>query len=562
LVRCESLSDEFSQLVVDASIRIATDDAIHAQSREFDGMSQVRSDRVTALVPVLMLASFSLFWFSYTVADPDLWGHIRFGLDILRSGAVAQHDIYSYRTGSQPWINHEWLSEVIFARLYDVAGPAGLIAFKLVVSASIVGLCYWHLRRCDLSPVRSALLLILISVPFRMGLGTVRPQFFTYLATLVLLLLLQTATTERNRRLWALPLLFALWVNLHGGVLAGAGILGIWIMAKGANQLLADRGPWGPNLGGFVQLVLVAIACALALLLNPYGARLLIFLLRTATVPRPEISEWLPLELTSFPGLICLVLAAIGIIGFAFSRRRRTPESIVTLFATLLLTFMSNRHYPLFALTLIVAGGEHVADVWNRLVPALGAQTAASRGLTTASLAVAVLWLVLSFSRLSCIPINAQYFPFPARVVALLKQSGFRGNLAVPFTWGEYALWHLGPGVKVSIDGRRETVYSDAIYRETLDFEQGTGAWDSLLKSSATDLVLTHIGSPTANLMSRTDGWLPLYNDTFCVLFIRARHPSFDRIVAIPVPGLPDNGDRLCFPAPGPRQKIVPLQAP
>ena len=264
----------------------------------------------------------------------------------------------------------------------------------------------------------------------------------------------------------------------------------------------------------------------------------------------------------SLPGLICLVLAAIGIIGITFTCRRRTPEAMLTLFATLLLTFMSARHYPLFALTLIVAGGEHITDVWNRFVPALDSRSLASRGLTAVSLALALLWLALSFSRVSCIPINPQYFPFPARVVALLKQSGFRGNLAVPFTWGEYAIWHLGPRVKVSIDGRRETVYSDAVYRETLDFERGTGAWDALLKSSSTDLVLTHIGSPTANLMSHSDGWLPLYHDTFCVIFIRAHHPTLERILETPVPELPDNGDGLCFPAPGRRQKTVPLRRP
>ena len=525
-------------------------------------MSQSRSDRAIALGPAIMLASFSLFWFSYTVADPDLWGHVRFGLDILRSGSIARHDIYSYRTGSQLWINHEWLSEVIFASLYQAAGPTGLIAFKLVVGASIVGLCYRHLRRCGLAPFRTALLLILISVPFRMGLGTVRPQLFTYLSTLVLLLFLQTSTTPPRRWLWALPLLFAPWVNLHGGVLAGAGILAVWCMARGAPGLVAYRGRSGPDLGGIVQLAVVAVACVLALLLNPYGAGLLTFLLRTATVPRPEISEWTPLELMSLPGLICLVIVLIGFVGLAFSRRRRSPEAVLTLIATLLLTFMSNRHYPLFALTLIVAGGEHVADVWNRLMPALDSRRAMSRILAAASLAPALLWVALSLPRLTCILISAQYFPFPARAVALLKQSGFRGNLAVPFTWGEYAIWHLGPGVKVSIDGRRETVYSDEIYRETLDFERGTGAWDALLKSSATDLVLTHIGSPTANLMRGTDGWLPLYKDTFCVLFIRAGHPHLERIIAQPVPDLPDNGDGLCFPSPGQREKTRPRPSP
>src|SRR5262245_36222404 len=98
-------------------------------------MSQHQSHRAIALVPGVMLASFCLFWFSYTIADPDLWGHIRFGLDILQTGCVIQQDNYSYRTGSQPWINHEWLSEVIFASAYSSGGPAGLIAFKLIVSA-------------------------------------------------------------------------------------------------------------------------------------------------------------------------------------------------------------------------------------------------------------------------------------------------------------------------------------------------------------------------------------------------------------------------------------------
>jgi hypothetical protein len=523
-------------------------------------MSLTRHDRTVALVPAIVLASFSLFWFSYTIADPDLWGHLRFGLDILRTGTIVQKDVYSYRTGSQPWINHEWLSELLFASIYDSTGPRGLIVFKLIVSALIVGICFRHLCRFGLAPLRAAILVILISIPFRLGMGTVRPQLFTYLGTLVLMLCLQA--TAGMRRLWALPLLFALWVNLHGGVLAGIGILGVWLIANGADRLAGVRGRVGRNLGEFMHLAVIAVACALALLLNPFGVSLPIFLLRTATVPRSEISEWTPLELTSVPGVLCVILVVIGSVGLAFSRRRRAPEAILTLFVTLLLTLMSNRHYPLFALALIVMGGEHIADVWNRLVPTLEGGKVASRVLVAACLTLAIFWVALSFSRLSCIPINAQYFPFPCRAIALLKQSGFRGNLAVPFTWGEYALWHLGPGVKVSIDGRRETVYSEEIYRQTLDFERGTGVWDALLKSSVTDLVLAHNGSATANLMSRTDGWVPLYQDTFCVLFIRAGHPSLERIIATPVPNLPDNGEGLCFPSPGAREKTGVLHSP
>src|SRR5262249_12416763 len=154
-----------------------------------------------------------------------------------------------------------------------------------------------------------------------------------------------------------------------------------------------------------------------------------------------------------------------------------------------------------------------------------------------------------------CIRIEPFYFAFPARAVALLRHSHVHGNMAVPFDWGEYVIWHLGPGVKVSIDGRRETVYSDEAYRQSRDFASGTGAWDQLLKTGpATDLVLVPKEAPAVALLSRTTGWLPLYRDTFCVIFVREGLPDLDRILQASVPTLPDNGDGLCFPAPDDRR--------
>ncbi len=173
-----------------------------------------------------------------------------------------------------------------------------------------------------------------------------------------------------------------------------------------------------------------------------------------------------------------------------------------------------------------------------------------------------LLLIALSIPRFGCIRIEPYYFPFPARAVALLKQSGVRGNMAVPFDWGEYVIWHLGPGVKVSIDGRRETVYSDEVYRQSRDFERGTGRWDALLMSKpATDLVLTANGSPTANLLSRTEGWTALYQDTYALMFVRAGFPDLTRLLQTPVPALPDDGDKLCFPAPRISSGGAPLES-
>ncbi len=192
-----------------------------------------------------------------------------------------------------------------------------------------------------------------------------------------------------------------------------------------------------------------------------------------------------------------------------------------------------------------------MADVWNRWWQPSWFRFNQNRWIAVVILVLSLVLIGLSLPRFGCIRVDPFFFTFPARAVALLQQSGVRGNMAVPFDWGEYVIWHLGPGIKVSIDGRRETVYSDESYRQSRDFASGTGDWDALLKIAPTDLVLLPIGSLTANFLSRTGGWVPLYKDTCCILFVREGFPGLGPILQSPIPSFPDNGAGLCFPSPG-----------
>ena len=134
-----------------------------------------------------------------TSADADLWGHVRFGQDIIDAGGVPAVDGYSFTT-DQAWINHEWLAEVGMSLAYAAGGPLGLVVFAIL--AGIVPLT-----------------------------GTMRPQVFSLVCFSALLVVLASAKTA-PRRLWWLPPLFALWVNLHGGWVVGLGVLGVWSAAR------------------------------------------------------------------------------------------------------------------------------------------------------------------------------------------------------------------------------------------------------------------------------------------------------------------------------------------
>src|SRR5262245_65800037 len=82
---------------------------------------------IIALGLVAGLAGFSIG------ADPDLWGNVGFGLDVLRDRSLPAVDPYSF-TANLPWMNHEWLSEAMIAFVYQVGGTLGLALLKAALT--------------------------------------------------------------------------------------------------------------------------------------------------------------------------------------------------------------------------------------------------------------------------------------------------------------------------------------------------------------------------------------------------------------------------------------------
>jgi hypothetical protein len=456
----------------------------------------------------LVISAFALLS-SITVADADLWGHVRFGLDTLRAGTVIQVDPYSYLTTGQRWINHEWLAEVVFALAWTAAGAAGLIILKMTVGFLTTGLLYWHLLSLQLRLVRATILLLLLGSPLLFLFSSlVRPQIFTFLFFTLMLLIIRRADLGEYRWLWAAPLLLAFWANLHGGVLAGLGILCLWATL----HLLFHRQAWRQ----FIPPTLAGVAATLA---NPYGLDLLTFLLRTATVPRPEINDWQPLKLVSIFGLMYLLVLIVSFAGLALSRQPRRPVLLIIFGITALLPWMAIRHLPLFCIASLVLTGEHVGSAWNRALPQKQRDLRLSPWAASLPVTVAAA-LLLRGSTLNLHRIHTPADDMPMAVVALLKQSGVSGNLAAPYRWGEYIIWHLGPQIKVSMDGRRETVYSTAIYQQNMNFMFGVKDWDALLSQHWTDMTLVEKNAPDDNLLRLKPGWLMVFEDAKSALFV------------------------------------------
>lgn len=403
-----------------------------------------------------------------TFADPDLWGHVRFGLDILQAGQLSTHDPYSF-TQDVPWTNHEWLSELTAGWAYAHGGSAGLIALKAALTLSSSLLMAGALRDARDEWRWGPLALgAMGALPISY---TVRPQLWT----LFLMLALCRLLTAPPRYLWGIPALFLLWANVHGGWIVGLSVLAAWSVCA-----LLDRAGIEPR-----TLVTVLILSALATLVNPYGIGLWKFVLATVRLSRGEIQEWLPIWRDT-PSSWILWTCGVGFILLVCQRGAARPPLRHLAVAIMLMTASSwvNRIVPLSVPAAVVLLAPSIERQRRRPDPIPLARTAVDSGITL----VTVGFVAYASLFNGCIEVTGDWVP-DATAAASLRASDARGRIVTWFDWGEYAIWHLSPKLKVSFDGRRETIYSDRTIQTQFSIARGDAAGLAALQQMSPDYV-------------------------------------------------------------------------
>ena len=458
---------------------------------------------------------------SKTYADPDLWGHLQFGLDTIETGNIIQVDQYSYNSAGQDWINHEWLSEVLFAFAWSAGNAPGLVILKIIIGLLTIGIIYKYLISIQINYIVAALIIILMGASlFILFYQTIRPQIFTLLFLTIELLIIRMAEKASYRWFWAIPVVILFWTNIHGGVIAGIGVLCIWL----PSHIFFNKNTWRKSIPPFI----LSFA---ALLINPYGIDLLTFLFRTALVPRPEISEWQPIVLFSYFGFMYCLTLGLSIVGFIFSSKQREPVLLLLFGFFALLPWTANRHLSLFSVAAIILMGEHVASACKKFIHDEKTSKTSSFLWNGLYILMSIILILMTFSlNYWKIKIEENFFYVPGTAVSFLKQSNVAGNLATEFEWGEYIIWHLGPQIKVSIDGRRETVYTKIAYDQAMRFMFGIGEWDAILEQYNTDIALVKTNSSVYNLLKLRAGWIIVMEDSNSVLFLNEKSPIAETI--------------------------------
>jgi hypothetical protein len=482
---------------------------------------------------------FAFYAFSFQrLVDPDLWGHLRFADVIIETRTVPMEDPYSYMPTKVPWINHEWLSGVVFAAAFRLGGDGALLLLKSILGSLI------FLMMLRIALLRGAFPLAVVavcSVAFNAILEEVYVRALllsNFLFALFLWILEEhrAAASEevagkepflplRKSLVFLLPVLTAFWTNCHGGVVVGLGTALIYLVTASPRSR--------------TTLLAVVIASAASTLINPYGLAYWAHLYKSLSMARPYITEWrpIPLDMRFFAGykvLLIVTVAALLASARRFIRscaadRRAYAAAALVIFCTVVFSLKYYRNVPF----LVLAASAFLPPLLSRMLdrhealikrdlfslPASACLLAASIGLLATSLPFSRPWaLVVPVDRAIC------SYTFPVEAVNFIESNNLKGRILCFFDWGEFLIFRLHGKNTVSFDPRLDTIYTDESIKLNLDFTYGDPGWKEILERFPPDLILANTRCTSYRLMCREKEWRALYADENCALFGRVRN--------------------------------------
>ncbi len=178
-----------------------------------------RSDQAARAVLIGLLCAVSAFiclrGATGAIADPDIGWQLRTGEWIVQHHAFPHTDPFSRVDGGSPWQAYSWLFDLIVLKLYAWMNLRGLLIFTAAMMALIAAAVYHMTSRLQGDFTQRAVLTI--AVMFCLSrLSTPRPWLFTILFfALEMNILMHVRRTGKSRELLWLPVLFALWANVH-----------------------------------------------------------------------------------------------------------------------------------------------------------------------------------------------------------------------------------------------------------------------------------------------------------------------------------------------------------
>jgi hypothetical protein len=465
-------------------------------------------------------------WRTMMVAsDGDPCMHWRTGEWMLEHRQILRTDIFSHTRFGQPIITKEWLSEILFATGGRIAGLYGLAVVAALIIATAFSLLHRQLLR-ETGNHFVALFVTLIAIWAACTHWLARPHVVSFLFAV-----LWSSALRRYERDAAfgrlgvvLTLLTLLWVNLHGGYLAGFITLGVYWFGSLVETVVArsDTAKRTIALRKLSALSLVVVSCVAISLVNPNGFKLHLHNLQF--VHSSYLTNWLAeYASTDFHGtesrgfLAWLLLTFLTLV---YARPRLSPASGILLIVWTYFALYAARNVALLAIftaPIIASALAEAAPSWaQRLSQRLRETHNISRG-----------WVFVGAVTVAIVvPARTTEMPpkdWPVAAVAFIRThpDAFAGNVFNQYAWGGYLMQYL-PEHCVFIDGRTDFYGTELIRTFDMTTRLGTN-WATALDNYNVTWTLMPTDHRLNLALGSSPNWRCIYSNEVATIYSRER---------------------------------------
>jgi hypothetical protein len=508
------------------------------------------SRRIAALLPsltdILFLMPVAMVLARYGgvsgIIEGDTGWHVRTGEWMLANGRIPDADMFSFTRPGERWFAWEWLWDLGFGWLHREFGMAavvlGSIATICLTSALLFRLT---LRQCGYRFVAAAFTFVAAGVTSLHWWA--RPHLFTWLFMVITLWVIEWKRSGERDLLWTLPLLTAVWVNVHGGWFVTLLLLGSYAAGELSAAAFEAKEPRRQeSLRRAVPYAITAAGCLAASFANPYTYHLHGHLLGYMSNPDSpffrQVGEWQSISFHAPVARFVEIMLVAGLAAaFWHAAHRRFAYLLLTL-GWMHLGLTSGRHLPLFGIVAAPMAAQAAVEAARRVRRSgvalwvgrtfdriraaefeFGEIDSLPRLYVASAAGLAVVGMLMAA------PEPGERFRpdfnqkhYPAKAIESMPASAFGGKLFAPDEWGDYLIYRLYPKTRVFVDGRFD-FYGEKHTQDYLDILDVKYDWQARLAKYGIDAVLLPAGLPLSSTMKESGLWIPVYDDGVAILF-------------------------------------------
>ncbi len=440
------------------------------------------------------------------LSDNSFFWHLRTGRLILDQG-LSHADPFSFSAHGVHWVAQSWLAEALYGALDRAFGPFAIRALVGVVGAAIGVLAFRLALRLARDRVRAALLTV-VALSGLFTLWSERPLLMGVLLLLVLLWIVEVPDSWLGQRpVVALPVVFWLWVNIHGTFALGFAYLGLHLVGR----WLDGARPWEGRERRLATGGLVAFVLTFA---NPYGVDLVKFpldLIGRSDLLR-RVIEWGSPDFHDVHGLALGLWLMVFAVILARAPRRATWRDLVVTLPFVVLALWALRNVALAPLVGLPVAARLVAARERASADRLRLGWLMSAALVF----VAVLVGVSAAGRA-----DFAFDGYPVSAMRAVERQGLLGRrLLADDADAGYVILRYWPAQKVFIDDRYD-MYPRRVINDFFTVNDAKPGWRRVLDRYGIDVIVWNRDAPLVRLAERSGDWRRVHRDARFVVLAR-----------------------------------------